>query len=76
MTQDELLDRITENPAVLGGKPTIRGMRISVENVLSLLAQGDTFEDLLEDYPDLTREDIQACMAYARAAVAHEAPAV
>lgn len=70
MSEEDLLQRITANPTIFGGKPIIRGMRISVELVLSLLAQGVTFEEILEDYPYLEREDIQACLAYARAAIA------
>ena len=58
-------ERITLNPAVLGGKPTIRGMRISVEQVLRALGNGITTEALLEDYPVLERQDIEACMLYA-----------
>ena len=67
-----LLARITSNPEIFGGKPIIRGMRISVELVLSLLAQGVTTEDILSDYPSLTREDVQACLAYARAVIAND----
>lgn len=48
-----------------GGKPCIRGLRITVYDVLSYLAAGTTFEQLLEDFPDLTRDDILACLAYA-----------
>jgi uncharacterized protein (DUF433 family) len=62
MIEQLLLKRITSNPEIFGGKPIIRGMRISVELVLSLMAQGESVEVLLEDYPDLTREDIQACL--------------
>ena len=65
-----LLERITARPDVFGGKPIIRDMRISVETVLSLLAQGVSHEELLDDYPDLEREDILACTAYAHAVVA------
>ena len=72
MRENNLLHRITANPAIFGGKPIIRGMRISVELILSLLAQGATWEELLDDYPDLEREDIQACMAYAHAVVAND----
>jgi len=60
MSQEQFLHRITVNPEVFGGKPIIRGMRISVELILSLLAQGDTMEALLEDYPELEPEDIRA----------------
>ena len=65
MTRDPLLARITATAEIFGGKPIIRGMRISVELVLSLMAQGVTTEEILADYPDLEREDIQACLAYA-----------
>ncbi|MDY0165844.1 MAG: DUF433 domain-containing protein [Thermoguttaceae bacterium] len=72
MPDANLLNRITANPAIFGGKPIIRGMRISVETVLSLLAQGETVESLLDDYPDLEPEDVQACLAYARAVIAND----
>jgi uncharacterized protein (DUF433 family) len=67
MSEQQLLERITCNSGIFGGKPIIRGMRISVELVLSLLTQGESTETILEDYPDLTKEDVQACLAYARA---------
>lgn len=60
-----LLKRITVNPQVAHGKPTIRNTRYLVESVLEFLAAGDTSEDILKFYPDLTKEDIQACIAYA-----------
>lgn len=72
MNDRELLSRITSNPEIFGGKPIIRGMRISVELILSLLAQGETVEAILVDYPSLTRADIQACLAYARAVIAND----
>ena len=72
MEQQALLDRITASPEIFGGKPIIRGMRISVELILSLLAQGESEEDVLADYPDLERDDIRACLAYARAAIAND----
>jgi uncharacterized protein (DUF433 family) len=72
MSQEQLLQRITVNREIFGGKPIIRGMRISVELILSLLAQGETIEALLEDYPELDPEDIRACLAYARAVIAHD----
>lgn len=62
--QTNLLRRITARPEVFGGKPIIRDMRISVELVLSLLAQGVTSEAILDDYPDLEPGDIRACTAY------------
>ncbi len=58
------LDRIASDPAIFDGKPIIRGMRLSVELILSLLAQGETQEDLLDDYPGLQPEDVRACLAY------------
>lgn len=70
--EQKLLERVTANPAVFGGKPIIRGMRISVELVLSLLAQGETPEAILDDYPDLEPDDIRACLAYAHAVIAHD----
>jgi uncharacterized protein (DUF433 family) len=72
MTDNRLLKRITANPEIFGGKPIIRGMRISVELILSLLAQGETRDDILQDYPDLDADDIRACLAYAHAVIAHD----
>lgn len=72
MNEQELLRRITVNPEIFGGKPIIRGMRISVELILSLLAQGETADAILADYPDLTKDDIQACLAYAHAVIAND----
>ena len=69
---DFLLKRITINPEIFGGKPIIRGMRISVELILSLLAQGEIPEAILDDYPDLEPEDIRACIAYAHAVIARD----
>jgi uncharacterized protein (DUF433 family) len=54
------------------GKPIVRGMRISDQLVLSLLAQGQTVDAILEDYPELEADDIRACLAYAHAAIADE----
>ncbi len=65
-------DRITLDPAVLTGKPVVRGTRIAVEFVVSLLAQGWTESQVLENYPGLTREDILACLAYASERLAAE----
>ena len=58
MGKENLLNRITVNPEVIVGKPTIRGLRITVEQILKALAGGVTVEELLEDYPELEREDI------------------
>ncbi len=68
----ELLARITANKEIFGCRPIIRGMRISVELILSLLAQGETYDAILADYLDLQSEDIRACLAYAHAVIAHD----
>ncbi|WP_089728578.1 DUF433 domain-containing protein [Candidatus Thiosymbion oneisti] len=60
-----MTDRITANPKILGGKPIVQGTRLSVEFILELLASDVPEEDILEDYPHLTREDIHACLKYA-----------
>lgn len=72
MNEENVMARITANPRIFGGKPIIRGMRISVELILSLLAQGETTEALMEDYPELQPEDIRACLAYAHAVIAQD----
>jgi uncharacterized protein (DUF433 family) len=65
-------DRIEFNPAILQGKPVVRGTRIPVEGILRKLSEGATEADLLDAYPRLTREDIQAVLRYAADSVAHE----
>jgi uncharacterized protein (DUF433 family) len=72
MDEKKLLERITINPKIFGGKPIIRGHRLAVEHVLGMLAAGDTSEVLLKGYPWLTQEDIQACLLYARKVIGHE----
>lgn len=67
-----LLERITVNPKIFGGKPVIRGRRLAVEHVLGMLAAGDSMETILEGYPWLEAKDIQACLIYARRLVGHE----
>ncbi len=66
------MDRITINPEVMIGKPTIRGMRITVEQILKALANGVTTKELLDDYPELEPEDIQAALLYATELVSEE----
>ncbi len=66
-----LLERITVDPAVVHGRPAIRGLRIRVSDVLSLLADGATEAEILEDYPYLEADDIRACLAYAAAQADH-----
>ena len=70
MSNTRLLSRITARTDVFGGKPIIRDMRISVELILSLMAQGVDQDELLDDYPDLEPENIRACIAYAHAVIA------
>ncbi len=72
MTDQSLLGRISSNRDVFGGKPIVRGMRISVEMVVNLLAQGETAEAILSDYPGLEPDDIRACLAYAHAVLADD----
>lgn len=72
MDEDTLLRRITIDPEVFSGKPIIRGRRLAVEHVLGMLAAGDDVDTLLEGYPWLEREDVQACLVYARRLVGHE----
>lgn len=66
-----LLERITVDPAVVHGRPAIRGLRIRVSDVLLLLADGATEAEILEDYPYLEADDIRACLAYAAAQADH-----
>jgi len=72
MDEKRILERITVNPKIFGGKPIIRGRRLAVEHILGMLAAGDTVETILEGYPWLEQEDIQACLVYARRMVGHE----
>ena len=72
MDNSELLKRISARPDVFGGKPIVRNMRLSVETILSLLAQGASSEEILDDYPKLEQDDIRACIAYAHAVISHD----
>ena len=67
-----LNDRITIDPAICNGKPTIRGKRITVQTVLEFLSAGDTTEEILEQYPSLEPEDIQACLTLAARLMDHK----
>jgi uncharacterized protein (DUF433 family) len=60
-----LLNRITIDPSICHGKPTIRSLRYPVEAILEYLAGGDSFEEVLAEFPDLEREDLQACIQFA-----------
>lgn len=59
-------DRVAIDPDVLGGKPVVRGTRLSVEFVIGLLAEGWTHDEIKNEYPGVTEEDISACLTYAR----------
>lgn len=72
MVHQTLLNRITVNPKVMVGKPTIRGLRITVEQILKALANGISRRELLEDYPELENEDIQAVLLYATELVSEQ----
>jgi uncharacterized protein (DUF433 family) len=67
----EWLERITTDPEQCGGRPCIRGMRIRVVDVLQLLAAGLTFEQILDEMPDLEPEDLRACLLYAASRLDH-----
>ena len=64
MTREAILKRISIDPRICGGKPCIRGHRIWVALVLDFLANGSSFEEILENYPGIEIEDIRACIAY------------
>jgi uncharacterized protein (DUF433 family) len=72
MEENDLMNRITYNKEIFNGKPIIRGMRIAVEHVLGMMANGSSLEEILEGYPFLEREDIQACLLYAYKIVSNE----
>lgn len=61
----QLLERITFNPEQCGGRPCIRGMRIRVSDILEMLAEGVSEKEILQDFPDLSKEDIQASLLFA-----------
>ncbi len=69
MTQ--IADRITVDPEQCGGRPCVRGMRIRVVDVLDLLAHGLSHQEILEELPDLTKDDIAACLRFARQRIDH-----
>ena len=70
MKEKDLLTRITVDPKVMVGKPVIRGTRLTVQHILGLLAQGMTTEEIMQEYRTLAREDIFACLLFARDALA------
>ncbi len=71
MTEAQLQQHISIDPEICHGRPIIRGLRYTVEGILEYLAGGDSVDDLLSHFPDLTRQDILACLAYAKACVSN-----
>lgn len=69
---ESLLERISIDPEIVHGKPAIRGTRILVSSILEYLAGGDSIEDVLNEFKELTKEDILACLAYASKAINHK----
>jgi uncharacterized protein (DUF433 family) len=65
-------ERIVRDPEVCGGQPTIKGTRVLVLDILDWLKEGETFEEILENFPSITREDIQEILAYAKEMIAGE----
>jgi len=65
MEQRQLLERIVVNPKIMVGKPVIRGTRLTIQYILNLLAHGATVDEILQEYKELTKEDILACLLYA-----------
>ncbi len=65
-------ERIVRDPAICGGKPTIKGTRVLVLDILDWIKEGQTFEEILENFPSITREDIQEILAYAKEIIAGE----
>lgn len=72
MGEDKLIERITVDPKILAGKPIIRGMRISFEQILKALSMGMTHEEILAEFPLLEKEDILAALIYAHELIAME----
>ena len=69
MSDQELIERIEVNPAVMVGKPVIRGTRLTVEHILNLLAHGSTSQEILEEYAGMTLADVHACLLFATKAL-------
>jgi len=65
LERKDYLERITVNPKIMTGKPVIKGTRLTVQFILNLLANGAEIKEILEEYPNLTKEDILACLFYA-----------
>ncbi|WP_102126481.1 DUF433 domain-containing protein [Deinococcus planocerae] len=65
-------ERIVIDPAICNGRPTVKGTRITAQTVIEFLAAGDSIEDVLDEYPTLTREDVLACLAFSSRLLAHQ----
>ena len=65
MASEQLIERITTNPEVMGGKPVIKGTRITVETIVKLVAAGASVKEIIEDFPYITEDDIRAALLYA-----------
>jgi uncharacterized protein (DUF433 family) len=76
MQNKEMFERISSDPDILHGKPCVRGTRIPVYLIVSLIAEGETVEDIIKDYPSLTPEDIRAALRYAAKLSEYEAYAI
>lgn len=72
MTEKELLDRIAVDPKIMLGKPVIKGTRLPVEIIIEKVAYGAAFDEIMRDYPFLTKEDIKAALLYAAKSLARE----
>jgi len=72
LIMQHLVNRIGADPRILAGKPTVRGLRISVDQILRSLAAGITHEELLRNFPELEKDDIHACLLYAADSLEHE----
>jgi uncharacterized protein (DUF433 family) len=71
-TEEELIERIIVNPKIMGGKPIVKGTRITVEHLLKLLAQGLSSDEILKGYPHLTKDDITAVLLHAAKVASEE----
>ncbi|MCI0512329.1 DUF433 domain-containing protein [candidate division KSB1 bacterium] len=76
MEDQEILQKISSNPDICHGKPVIKGTRIPVYLIVSLVAEGESFESIIKDYPALTPEDVQAALRYAARLTEYEAYAL
>lgn len=76
MNQTEMLSHISSDPAICHGKPCIKGTRIPIYLIVSMIADGEKEKDILKDYPSLTKEDIQAALKYASKLCEYEAYAI